>query len=137
MAANLTIVTTDVHPVEITEQFTGQSHETVDRGEVVYYVAATGLMGLADKGESAPLNRPAGIAFADGYEANITITCLKKGLLDVGDALSGLNYGAPLYLSDTAGKIYDSDPGSSTVLGYVVPAPHGTGTADKLISVDL
>jgi len=137
MAADLTIVTTDVHPVLVIEQFTGPVAEAIDRGEVVCIAAANGLLALADKGESAPVNRPAGIAFVDGYEANISITCLKKGILDVGDALSGLNYGVPVYLSDTAGKIYDTDPTGSTILGYVIPAWHGTGTADKLLWIDL
>jgi hypothetical protein len=136
MAANLSITATDVAAVKIIEQDTAPAHEAIDAGEVLYYVAATGKVGLADQDEAAPLNDPVGIAIKTANQAGISVTFVRKGLLDLGDALAGLNFGAVVYLSATAGKIYDSDPGNAIVIGTVVPG-WGYATADKLLRVDL
>jgi hypothetical protein len=136
MAANLSITSTDVAAVKVIEQDTGPAHEAVDAGEVLYYVAATGKAGLADQGEAAPLNDPIGVAIKTANAAGITITWMRKGLLDLGDALDSFNFGDKIYLSDTAGKMYDSDPGNTIVVGTVVPG-WGYTTADKLLRVDL
>lgn len=134
MAENLSITAADVAVVESIEQVTGPAGEEIDAGEVVYLDSSSGKFKLADQGE-ADQNDVEGVAIITANAANITITVLRKGLLDVGDALSGLDYGALVYLSDTAGKIYDEDPGNAIVVGQVVPA-WGYSTADKLLRVD-
>jgi len=134
--ADLSITATDVAPVKVIEQVTGPAAAAIDAGEAVYYVAADGTFNLADEDVAAPVNEPEGIAITTANQANITITVVKKGLLDLGDALDGMGYGATVYLSATAGKLADADPGNAVVIGEVVPA-WGATTADKLLRVDL
>lgn len=132
--ADLTITTCT--PVKIIEQYTGPAAAATAVGNAVYLVAASGAFGLADEDGSAPLNEPEGIAIKAALQANDTITIVKKGLLDIGNVLTALNYGAPVYLSDTAGKLADADPGNAVIIGEVWPS-FGASTADKLLRVDL
>lgn len=134
--SDLTITAADVALVEAIEQFTAPAHEVITAGQPVYYVAATGKVGLADEDGAAPLNEPEGIAITGANQANITITVVKKGLVDLGDALAGMDYGATVYLSATPGKLADATAGHAVVVGEVVPA-WGAATADKLLRVDL
>ena len=134
--ADLSITAADVAVVETIEQVTGPAHEAVDAGEVCYIVAASGKYGLADENDSAPVNDPEGVAVVDANAANISITLIRQGVLDVGDALAGMDYGAPVYLSQTPGKLADADPAAGIVIGEVIPG-WGYTTADKLLRVDL
>lgn len=134
--ADLTIVAADVAAVQVIEQGTGPAHEVITAGQALYYVAATGKMGLADEDVAAPVNRPAGVTIIGANQANITVTFVKKGLLDLGDALDGMDFDDIVYLSATAGSLADADPANTVVVGRVVPG-WGYPTADKLLRVDL
>lgn len=134
--ADLTITSTDVAAVKVIEQDTAPSHEAIDAGEALYYVAATGKVGLADGNGAAPLNDPKGIAIKTANAAGITVTFVKKGVIDLGDALAGLNFDDPVYLSHTPGALADADPGTTIIVGRVVPG-WGYTTADKLLRIDL
>lgn len=131
---DLTITTCT--PVKIIEQFTGPAHEAMEAGNAVYLVAASGKFGLADENGSAPVNEPEGVSIKTALQQNDTVTIVKKGYLDIGNVLTALAYGAPVYLSATAGKLADADPGNAIVIGEVWPA-FGNTTADKLLRVDL
>ena len=132
--ADLTITTCT--PVKIIEQLTGPANSAVAVGNAVYLVAASGKFGLADENGAAPLNEPEGVSIKAALQQNDTITVVKKGYLDIGNVLTALNYGAPVYLSATAGLLADADPGNAVVIGEVWPA-FGNTTADKLLRVDL
>ena len=63
-----------------------------------------------------------------------TVTVVRQGLVDIGDALAGMNYGALVYLSDTDGTLADATgdhegcrPGGASAWGNT--------TADKLLRV--
>ena len=133
--ADLVIAPGDVAAVKVIEQMTGPVSEAVDSGEAVCLAAASGVFSLADE-DNAALDEPVGVAIKNANQANIATTVVRKGWLDLGDALAGLAYGATVWLSDTAGKLADADPGSHVVIGTVIPA-WGTTTADKLLRVDL
>jgi hypothetical protein len=135
MAANLSITASDVAAVEVREQFTGPVNEAVDAGEVGVLNSSSGKVDLADQDDDSA-QQLVGIAIKNANAQNVTTTFVRKGILDLGDALASLDYGAILYLSATAGKIYDSDPGNSIVIGTVEPA-WGHTTADKVLRVDL
>jgi hypothetical protein len=66
------------------------------------------------------------------------LTAIRNGSMDGWD-LSALAYSAPVYLSDTDGRIGTTAGTVSTVIGRVVPGPATTvGTAyDKILEVDL
>lgn len=136
MAANLTIVAAKVAAVKVIEQDTAPAYEAIDAGDVVYFVAASGKVGLADSNGAPPLNRPKGVAIKTANAAGITVTFVRKGILDLGDALDGLNFDDPVYLSQTAGSMFDTDPGETIIVGRVVPG-WGYTSADKLLRVDL
>jgi len=135
MAGDLTITAADVAVVEVFEQVTGPAAAAINAGQVVYLVAANGMFNLADGNGGAPLTDPEGVAVQTANQANITITVVRAGVLDVGDALAGMNYGDTVWLSYTAGAMADTDPGASIVVGEVIPG-WAYGTADKLLRVD-
>ncbi len=66
------------------------------------------------------------------------VTAIRKGVMD-GYALSGLDYDAPAYLSDTDGRLADGVGTVTVAVGRVIPGTSVTlGTAyDKLLFVDL
>jgi hypothetical protein len=62
------------------------------------------------------------------------VTVIREGLLDVGNILGDLAIGAPVYLSDTLGRLSDTAGTVNTIVGRVVPA-WGNLTSDKLLMV--
>lgn len=135
--ANLTIAAADVAPVKVFEQYTGPAAEAIDAGEMVRLDTSGGAFTLANA-SSAAEGRVFGMAMNSANQANITITVVKKGLVDVGDALASEAYDEELNMSDTDGKIDDGvgTPTADYAVGRVVPG-WGYTTADKLLLVDL
>lgn len=136
--ANLTITPADVRIVHIIEMLPdGPADEALNAGEVVRINTTTGQYTPAN-GTVAGEARPVGIAVTTANYANDTISVMKQGVLDVGDALDGLAYDLALYNSDTDGLI-GSAAGDSTVdnvIGRVV-AGWGDTAGDKLLLVAL
>lgn len=129
--ANLTI--TRCRPVEVIEQFTGPIAEAVSEGNYVRLSTTTGFIELGNATDAAE-SRSGGLAINGGV-AREAVTFVKKGLLDVGNALSALAYDADVYLSDTDGKLADAAGTVSKVVGTVV-AGYGSTTPDKLLRVN-
>lgn len=135
--ADIEYTATDVAPVRVQRQLTGPAGAEIDAGEVVYMVAATGKWNLADENAAAPANAPMGVAISSANQADITITVVQEGIIDMGTAaLDNLDYGDAVYLSDTAGAMADADPGNGIVIGRVIPG-WGATTADKLLMVNI
>jgi predicted RecA/RadA family phage recombinase len=69
--------------------------------------------------------------------AGEALTVIRRGIVD-GIDLSGLNYGATVYLSDTDGSISGTAGTKAVTVGYVVPgfAQLLGSAADKLLMVD-
>jgi len=133
--ADLTITPASVAPVRIDEQRSGPTAVAMEAG-VVVYVDSNGKYALAN-GNAAPQAVAAGITLEKATTAGETVTVMRKGLLDVGNALSALAFQAPVYLSNTSGGILGDGAGSvSLVVGTVVPV-WGATTADKLLRVNL
>jgi hypothetical protein len=76
-----------------------------------------------------------GIATVKSTRIGQAITVVREGLLDVGDALDALAFGAPVYLSDADGTLADAAGTVPTVVGRVVPGWGNGATADKLLKV--
>jgi hypothetical protein len=133
--ANLTIVAAEVSPIRVFEQMTGPAAEAIDAGEVVRLDTTSGKFTLANASTAAE-GRAIGVAVNSGI-AQQAITVVKRGYVDMGDALTAEDYDESLELSDTDGKIDDSGGGTVTVaIGRVVPA-WGATTADKVLFVDI
>lgn len=110
--ADLTIAAADVHPVRIGDehQHTGPALETFNAGEYIRLDPSTGKFA---KGNASVLAE-----IGDGYFAGNSaeyvgapVTGFKRPcVIDVGDALSGMNFGDNVYVSATDGKFCDANP---------------------------
>lgn len=75
-----------------------------------------------------------GVVYNKQGDGLVSIT--RNAILDVGEALASLNFGAAVYLSDTDKTLADGAGTVSTIIGYVVPG-FGATTADKLLRVEV
>ncbi len=132
--ADLTIVPANVAPVEVLEQFTGPMAEAITAGQYVRYNTTSGKIELGNA-TSAAEARAGGIATTGGI-AGQTATAVRKGILDLGNALGDLTYDDDVYLSDVDGTLADGAGSVSLIVGTVVPGYAHT-TPDKLLRVDL
>lgn len=136
--ADLSITAADVRIVRIIEMLPdGPANEALNAGEVVRIDTTTGKYTPAN-GTAAGEARPVGIAVTTATQAEDTISVMKQGILDVGDALDALAYDLALYNSDTDGAIGSaaSDSTVDNIIGRVV-AGWGDTAGDKLLLVDL
>jgi hypothetical protein len=132
--ANLTI--TSVHIVRMFEmEPDGPVNEVVAAGKPVRIDATTGFY-TPGNATTTTENALKGIAVNTGDYANATIGVMKRGILDIGNALSAVAYGATVYLSDTDGTLADSAGTVSTIVGYCISG-FGSTTPDKLLLVNI
>lgn len=135
--ATLPVSGSVVAPVQIIEQFTAPAGEAITAGQVVRYDGDNGKFMLA-AGTTAVANAgPRYIAIKDANIANITITGVSKGLIDLGgSALDGIDFGGTVFIGNEAGAL-DSAAGSvSVVAGHVVPGFAAGTAADRLLHVN-
>jgi hypothetical protein len=133
--ADLTITAADVSPVRIDEAYTWPiaSGETIVKGNYARCDASTGKA-TGGNGTAAGEVGFGGVCFSDdGAQAR---RIMRKGLLDVGEALAGLNFGAKVYLSDTDKTLADANGTVTVLIGHVAPS-FGATTADRLLAVDV
>lgn len=130
--ANLTIAASDVRVVKRGDehQHTAPAGEVIVAGQYIRQDPSTGKFVLGNATSSAEVG--------DGYiaENNGAIGDPVTGhkmpvVLDVGNALSGLDYGASVFLSNTDGTLADGAGTVSTVIGKVIAG--WAGSAKKLL----
>lgn len=134
--AALTVVAADVTPVLVIEQLTGPTGEVLTAGQYTRLNTSTGKWELGNGTTSTEVGNIKGLTLTSASPAGEAVTVLKRGLVDLGEALAGMAFGAPVYLSDTDGTLADAAGTVSTIIGYVVPAWAST-TADRLLYVNL
>jgi len=138
--SDLTVTAADVAVVSgpgdgFHEQATGPADEAITAGQAVRYNTSTGYFTPA-KGSSAAEARCAGIAANGATLAGMTITVIRKGIVNLGDALGDLDYDQTVYLGATDGVLADATATVSVTLGQVVPGFSHT-TPDKLLRVNV
>lgn len=133
--ANLTITASAVAPVQVIEKFTGPASEAITAGMYVRLDTTTGKI-TPGNGTTAPESRNGGIAVDGANAAGITVTAVRKGIVDLGAALDALAFDADVFLSDTDATLATTAGTVSKVVGTVVPG-WGATTADKLLRVNL
>lgn len=133
--AELTVTPGDVAPVKVIEQHEGKSGEAFNAGEAVRLDTTTGKL-VAANGTTAAEARCIGIALTTANGANVAVTVLRKGIVDLGGALDALTYDDDVFLSDTDGTLGDTAGTVSLIVGTVVPGFAST-TPDRLLRVDL
>jgi hypothetical protein len=95
-------------------------------------VGATGLV-LGNATTTGELGNRRGVVFEiSGKAARV----MHKGILDLGDALDGLDLDDLVYVGDTDARLADAAGTVTLIAGVVVPG-YGELTASKLLEVDL
>lgn len=109
--------------------------EAITAGAPVYITSA-GKFANADANDGAK-DDPYGLALRT-VAAGQAVTAVRTGTMD-GYDLDDLAYWAPVYLSNTVGRLADAAGGTSVVIGKVVPANAvSLGTSpDKLLEVNV
>jgi hypothetical protein len=130
--AALTITANKVVPVLKNKYMTAPSGEAFVRGQYVRLDVTTGRWVLGNSSAAGEVGF-GGIALSDG-PVGMAVTVMLDGVLDVGDALSALNFGASVFLNDADGVLGDAAGTVPTVVGKVVPG-HAATTPDKLLYV--
>ena len=133
MAADLTITPADVAVVELIEAITGPEAETLAAGQYARLNTSSGKIEKG-KGTTTAEIRKGGIVVK--READGMVTLLRKGTVDVGDALSALTYDDDIFVSDTDGTFADTAGSETLIAATVVPA-WTANTPDKLMRFDL
>lgn len=135
--ADLTLLTADrLNIEESVIQMTLPAAEAISAGDAVRLDTASGKFTKANATVAAEA-RVYGVAVRT-VSAGMPVTAVRKGVL-FGFDLSALAYDAPVYLSNTDGKLADAAGTVSTVAGRIIPAhsqPLGS-TAGKLLFLDL
>lgn len=138
--ANITIDAGDVHVIRLDEGITQPTGEAVGKGEYVRLNGTTGRLEYGNATTAGELGNLAGLTISTPPYLGAPVTAMRKGLLNVGDALDALDFGAPVYVSDTDGTLADAADGTvDLIVGYVYPIPntYNGGTPDKCLYVDL
>lgn len=134
--AALTITAANVAEVKSIEKFSGPAAEAITAGQYVRFNTTNGKVELGN-GSSAAEARKGGIAI-NSAAAGETVTAVRKGIVDLGNALGDATYDDDVYVSDTDGALTlaSGESTTTTIIGTVVPG-WGYTTADKLLRVDL
>lgn len=127
-----TLTVSYCRPVQVIDQMTGPAVEAITVGQWVRIDPSTGKIALGNATTEAEAAQ-GGIAL-HAAAAGEAVTVLRQGLVDIGDAMSSMNYGALVYLSDTDGTLADATGTTTKVVGEVASA-WGSTTADKLLRV--
>ncbi len=132
--ANLTVTASQVAAVEIIESITAPLAEAIAIGQMARLDTSNGRLTLA-KATTAAEARVRGMLISKDGGGTVG-TVVKRGLVNVGEALAGLGYDADVYLSDTDGTLDDGAGTVSRIVGYVAGG-FGATTADKLLKLEL
>ena len=119
MAADITVTAAKVGLVD-PEKATVRSYkaaETITKGQAVY-ITTSGTVGLADDNASGK-HQFRGIALSGGGAGQVIDVCEKGDLY--GFTLTTVAYDGIVYLSQTAGALYDTSVGNAIVCGRAEP----------------
>lgn len=134
--ANINLVTAGRIEIAASwQQFTLPPDESITPGQAARAVAATGK---ATKSNATTSTEAAilGLALSPS-SSNLGVTILRKGIVD-GYDLSGLDYGALVYLSDTDGRIADAAGTVPVVVGRIIRGNGKVGgDGKKMLLVDV
>lgn len=118
--ADLTLVAAGKLRIEESyEQFNAIAAEDLGIGQAVKYIPSSTGAGKVNKADAtdATKGRAVGLVTA-AVKAGHPVTVLKKGVVD-GFDLSGLDYGASVFLSDTPGALADAAGTQNVKVGFV------------------
>ena len=132
--ALITVTAARVRVVEVIQAQNKPAAATITRGQICY-VDTNGKWALSLTTTLAAAGNIRGWALKDVF-ANEPLTCLQIGILDIGDGLTAVAIGAPIYGNDGAGTIGDAIGTATVINGYVTSGWAATAV-DKLVRVNL
>jgi hypothetical protein len=105
-------------------------------------IAVGAVLGINTGGAVVAARATTGPIYPKGMALNASliyghVDVVRDALLDVGNILGGLAYGALVYASDTAGVLSDAAVNSLAAIGEVVPAHGVITTYDKLLRLKM
>lgn len=134
--SDLTLTAAQIAPVNETqcelETYVKATATTITKGQAIAIDGTTGLAVAADASTGAA-NNVRGIVIA--IQGNI-LTTIKQGSL-YGFDLSGMDYDAAAYLSNTASTLADAAGDVSVVVGRVKPMHDVATTPTKVLYVNI
>ena len=130
----LSISTVRVAAVKVLEQMTGPAGEAIAAGDVVRLDATSGKF-MKAKADTEANGRAIGVSIQNASASGMPITVVTQGWLDLGDALSALDFDDLVYLGNTAGQMGDAAGTVEEHVGRVIPGWSST-TADKLLRLE-
>lgn len=119
------------------ETISGESITSERKGKFLRVDATSGKAVYGNASSSGEVAILHGLAMTNQKHAGDAVTLLRYGLVDVGDELDALDYGAAVYLSDTDGLLSTTAGTVSTVAGRVWPVAEHDGTIRKKLMIDL
>lgn len=128
-----TLTITAIRPVLVLDQFTGPAVEAITVGQWCRLDPSTGKVALGNASSIAEA-APGGMALSAAAAGGV-VTVVIAGLVDIGDALGSINFGANIFLSDTDGTLADAAGTKTKVVGRVEPGWAST-TVDRLLRID-
>lgn len=119
--------------VKVVYQETHPAGVAILQGQLVLPDSVTGRLKLAN-GTAGQQVKGSGLALTKASIGQ-PVTVLYIGLVDVGNVLTALAFGAELYASATAGALADAAAAQPYHVGRVVPG-NASITPDKLLAVN-
>ena len=133
--ANLSITAADVAVIEAIEMITAPEEETLSPGQYARYNVTNGTFEKGN-GSDAAESRKGGLVVK--REGDGMVTVLRKGIVDLGNALTSEAYDKDVFLSDTDGRLAQSAGSVTLVVGTVVPIwSNPSAVPDKALRIDL
>lgn len=112
----------------------GRLGETVTAGQYVRPNTSDGKWELGNDTSTAE-GRMGGIALNGGISGQ-EVDVLREGIVDLGNAFTGMTHDDIVYLSDTDGVLGDVQGSTGRIVGSTVPG-WGSDTPDKLLRVHM
>ncbi len=125
------LVITEAHIVDWTDKFDAPSNEVFAFEAVRFHTDGTVTPA---NGTAAGEANFQGFAVVESQRVGQAITVIREGIVDIGNALDGLAFGDPIYLSDTDGTLATTAGTVSVIAGRVIPG-WGALTSDRLLHV--
>lgn len=124
--SDLSITAASVALVRGDEVLTAPAAEAITAGQVVRLDTSTGKFTKANATSDAEA-RWFGVAVG-GAAAGFPVTAVRRGLVDLGNALGGMAYDADVYLSNTDGALADASVGRNEVQTIAITGTPSGGT---------
>ena len=135
--AAITIVAASVRIVRIDQGITAPTAEAIVAGAYVRLNVTTGKLEYGNGTNATEVGKQGYIA-TRSVASGETVTAMKKGILDLGEALASTAFDAQIFVNDTDNVLGDAAGTVSKVVGTVFPGwATSTANADKLLLVDL